>query len=255
MGTNLFAGKVIEQDTTLGRVRVRIDEIDFESDFIPVITPRSHSDAQWWLPEIGEFVQILFDANLSRGVVLGAIYSAKEPPPSNNPDLFIMKFKDGGKIAYDRANGAMDITAKGTITINAASNAIIVTGAANITAASANVTLSGTAHITAASANVTLSGTAHITAASANIDAPMVSMSGDLQVGGTITTMSVNAASVLTGGLTFGAGGSGISGTVPGNMCVAGNVEDSGGTLADFRAKYNQHNHSNQGASPPNPQA
>jgi phage baseplate assembly protein V len=61
-------------------------------------------------PDPGEHVVCAFFGNgLSEGVVLSAIYDAKNKPNAGNPDVRTTKFEDGTTFTVDRKNHVVEI--------------------------------------------------------------------------------------------------------------------------------------------------
>jgi phage baseplate assembly protein V len=86
-----------------GLVRVKFPEDGITSAKLPVLVARSKSDKDFDTFDINEQVACLMDEKSENGVVLGAIYSAKEnPPTAANKDVVGREFADGAKFNYDR---------------------------------------------------------------------------------------------------------------------------------------------------------
>ncbi len=100
-------GIVDSTDPSAGRVVVRLpDRGDQLSGRLPVLFAKTHRDKEFWLPDPGTPVQCLFlpFCGLEVGVVLGALYTAKNPPPQGaGRDVWIKEFEDGTVLEYDRA--------------------------------------------------------------------------------------------------------------------------------------------------------
>lgn len=100
------------------RVRVRLPDLDdLETHWLPVLTLRSHRDRIEHLPDVGEHVAVLLDPRGEDGVVLGAIYSARDPAPGGGPDITSARFGDGTEVEYDRAAHRLTIRSVGDIEI------------------------------------------------------------------------------------------------------------------------------------------
>lgn len=113
-------GVVSAIDPARCAARVRFDDLDgLESMFLPVGAHKTHQDKSYWMPDVGEHVACMLDANAETGVILCAIYSDADEPPVTSPDKLHIRFMDGGMFEYDRATGAMTIITKGTVDVTA----------------------------------------------------------------------------------------------------------------------------------------
>ncbi|MZP49315.1 phage baseplate assembly protein V, partial [Escherichia coli] len=88
----------------------------------------TQDNKDYWLPDIGEQVEVLLDDNGEDGVVLGAVYSSVDTPPVTDKDKRYVRFSDEAAIEYDRkqhqltVNGGIEkivIEVKTSITITA----------------------------------------------------------------------------------------------------------------------------------------
>lgn len=176
-------GIVTALDATTHRVRVRLPDLDdLETAWLPVLTLRTHRDRFERLPDVGEHVAVLLDARGEDGLVLGAIFSARDPSPGGSSDITAARFADGGLIQYDRASGTLTVIATGPVVVQAG-------------------------------------GPVTVTAPSVTIDAPQVTVTGHLTVGngiavsgggGSAATISGNVAvegSISASGSIMDAGG------------------------------------------------
>ncbi|MBX9793469.1 MAG: phage baseplate assembly protein V, partial [Burkholderiaceae bacterium] len=80
------------------------------------------------LPEMGEQVAVLLDADGVGGVYLGGIYSTAEPPPVVDEDTHYVRFSDGTTITYDRQAHVLAIDCVGATTLKCAKNLSIEAG-------------------------------------------------------------------------------------------------------------------------------
>lgn len=111
-------GIVSAVDAATHRVRVRLPDLDdLETAWLPVLTLRAHRDRVEHLPDVGEHVALLLDPHGEDGVVLGAIFSARDPSPGGGPDITAARFGDGTVVEYDRAARRLTIHSVGDIEI------------------------------------------------------------------------------------------------------------------------------------------
>ena len=123
-------GTVSAVDEQTMRVRVRLPDLDnLRTDWLPVLTRKSLRDKDYWLPDVGEHVAVLLDANGDDGVVLGAIFSDADTVPVVSRDKWHRRFDDGAQVEYDRAahHYSVDVPASGTITLRCGASAITIT--------------------------------------------------------------------------------------------------------------------------------
>lgn len=109
-------GTVSAVDEQTMRVRVRLPDLDnLRTDWLPVLTRKSLRDKDYWLPDVGEHVAVLLDANGDDGVVLGAIFSDVDTVPVVSRDKWHRKFHDGTTIEYDRSTHKLSVHCVGDI--------------------------------------------------------------------------------------------------------------------------------------------
>lgn len=137
--------------TDAGHVCVRFDDLDgMVSQPLKVIVPRAHRDKAHHAPDVGALVACVVDENIEDGVVLGEVYSDADTPATGNPALWYWKMADGSEFEFDRDSGKLRIKTTSDISIETAA-------AATIKAAS-----------------------------SITLDAPLVKVTEDLEIGGGI---------------------------------------------------------------------
>lgn len=87
-----------------GFARVRLPDADnMRTIWLPILYPKTQNDQACWTYDNGEQVAVLLDSRGEDGVILGAVYSDADTPPVTSSDQFIVKFKDGAVLEYDRA--------------------------------------------------------------------------------------------------------------------------------------------------------
>ena len=103
-------GIVSQQDLANCRVRVSFPDRDhLTSWWLPIIVPKSQGDKFYSMPDVGEQVVCLMDANDEDGAVLGAIYSAADGTPVQSANKsFHLTTEDGASFDYDRAAHVLD---------------------------------------------------------------------------------------------------------------------------------------------------
>jgi phage baseplate assembly protein V len=111
-------GIVTAVDAATHRVRVRLPDLDdLETYWLPVLAARTHRDRFEHLYDVGDHVAVLLDPHGEDGVVLGALYSARDPAPGGGADITAARFADGTVVEYDRAAHRLTIRCVGDIEI------------------------------------------------------------------------------------------------------------------------------------------
>ncbi|MFD2645143.1 phage baseplate assembly protein V [Pseudomonas japonica] len=159
MGVELEYGEVSAVDYLTCRIRVRLDDRDgVESYWLNVPQRNSQGTKRRPLmPELGEQVAVLLDADGVGGVYLGGIYSTAEPPPVLDQDTDYVRYSDGTVITYNRADGVMELDNVGDLVLTCGRG----------------VTLKSGMPVT-------------VNAPSAALKIPLVTLDGNLQVNGDI---------------------------------------------------------------------
>lgn len=162
MGVELEYGEVSGVDYPGCRIRVRLDDRDGVESFWLNVPQRNTQGTQRrpLLPELGEQVAVLLDADGVGGVYLGGIYSTAEPPPVIDEDTDYVRFSDGTVSTYDRAAGVMTLDCVGELLVKCGRGITVEAG-----------------------------GPVLVKAPSATLDIPQVTLNGDLQVNGNINAV------------------------------------------------------------------
>lgn len=217
-GVTRQTGIISDIDETSVRVRVTLPECDnLKSNWLAVLQRNSQDNKDYWLPDIGEQVEVLLDDNGEDGVVLGAVYSTVDTAPVASRDKRYVQFSDGAAFEYDRSTHQL--------TINGGIEKIVIEVIDHTNLTSPNV------EVKAQQVTVT-SDTVDIKAATVTVDAPMSTFTGNVTVMKKLTWL---------GGMA-GSGGIGNAATITGNVNVIGNVQASG-TLQDSGGNSNHHSH------------
>jgi phage baseplate assembly protein V len=116
-GAVLRWAEVTAADETAGSARVRIVDADNVVTMpLRVLQQRTLKDQHQELPDQGEHVACLFAGQgFEQGLVLGAVYSGKEPSPGKPPHVWYRKFADGTELEYDRETHRLTGTVKGWV--------------------------------------------------------------------------------------------------------------------------------------------
>lgn len=159
MGVELEFGEISAVDYPTCRVRVRLDDRDGVESYWLHVPQRNTQGTQRrpLMPELGEQVAVLLDADGVGGVCLGGIYSTAEPPPVVDEDTDYVRFSDGTVSTYDRAAGVMTLDCVGALLVKCGRNITVEAGEPVV-----------------------------VKAPSATLDILQVTLNGNLQVNGSI---------------------------------------------------------------------
>jgi len=105
-------GLVSEIDYSKGAVRVSISEDGITTRFLPVLTAGAKNDKTFMLPNINDQVAILLDADMGRGVVLGAMFTTGNAPTGFSSAISGRTYSDGAKDTYNKTSGKRTIHGK-----------------------------------------------------------------------------------------------------------------------------------------------
>jgi len=109
-------GTVAQADYAAARVKVQSGEL--LTGWVPWLTRRASHDRDWWPPEIGEQVLLLSPGgDPAQALALPAIYRSAHPAPAAAETVCRIEFSDGGHAEYDRASGALTISAEGLVKV------------------------------------------------------------------------------------------------------------------------------------------
>ncbi|NMX60189.1 phage baseplate assembly protein V [Pseudomonas sp. WS 5079] len=130
MGVELEYGVVSAVDYLTCRIRVRLDDRDGVESYWLNVPQRNTQGTKRrpLMPELGEQVAVLLDADGVGGVYLGGIYSTAEPPPVVDEDTDYVRFSDGTSITYDRKESEMVLDCVGATTLKCARNLTVESG-------------------------------------------------------------------------------------------------------------------------------
>lgn len=92
---------------------------DFETAWLPMITPNAGANQFYCLPDVGELVILMLDARGESGVVLGSIFNEVDTTPTQNAQMWMKKFSNGTEISHDRETGNVVVKTKGKVSITA----------------------------------------------------------------------------------------------------------------------------------------
>lgn len=148
-GVTRQVGTVSAVDADKVQARVRLPECDnMRTNWLSVLQRNTQDNKDYWLPDVGEQVEVLLDANGEDGVILGAVYSDVDTPPFSDKDVRGTKYADDAEFSYNRATH--------TLTVRGGIERIVVEVAVDISLTGKNINL--TAESTTINGNTTLNG-------------------------------------------------------------------------------------------------
>ena len=117
----LVRALVTQVDGETYRVKVRFPaQDDVESDWLQVLTVKSHLDKYYALPDIDDQVMVLnLPGAQDVGYVLGTFYSLPNPPPAGaaSPDITMVNWGEGTFFKHDRQSGDVELHVAGKFTL------------------------------------------------------------------------------------------------------------------------------------------
>ncbi|EFE0679843.1 phage baseplate assembly protein V [Escherichia coli] len=231
-GVTRQTGIISDIDETSVRVRVTLPECDnLKSNWLAVLQHNSQDNKDYWLPDMGEQVEVLLDNNGEDGVVLGAVYSTVDTAPVASRDKRYVQFSDGAAFEYDRSTHQLTINGGiEKIVIEVINGTCLTSPNVEIKAQQVTVT-SDTVDVKATDVSIDATKV-EVKAAAVTVDAPMSTFTGNVTVMKKLTWL---------GGMA-GSGGIGNAATITGNVNVIGNVQASG-ALQDSGGNSNHHSH------------
>lgn len=120
-GATYQEGIVSQIDPATHRIKATIPALDdFETAWLPFLTPNAGGNQFYCLPDKGELVAILLDSRGEGGCVLGAIYNSQDPVPVTDSEIWLHKFANGTEISHNRKTGDIVVTTQGVVTVTAA---------------------------------------------------------------------------------------------------------------------------------------
>ncbi|MGR4972979.1 phage baseplate assembly protein V [Pseudomonas sp. LARHCG127] len=130
MSIELAYGEVSAIDYLSCRIRVRLDDRDGLQTYWLNIPQRNTQGTKRrpLMPELGEQVAVLLDADGVGGMYLGGIYSTAEPPPVADEDTDFVRFSDGTVSTYDRKTGVMRLDCVGALIVKCGRNITVESG-------------------------------------------------------------------------------------------------------------------------------
>lgn len=110
MNSPFKRGIIKELDFKKGRAKVEFSDEDGNlSYWLNVNQSSTGANKSYSMPDKGSQVNCLVDWDGEDGCIMGAVWSEKDKPPTENGDLEYKKFASGAEVIVDRKTGAMTI--------------------------------------------------------------------------------------------------------------------------------------------------
>ncbi|ENO0459422.1 phage baseplate assembly protein V [Salmonella enterica] len=225
-GVTRQTGIVSDIDEVKVCVRVTLPECDdLRTHWLPILQRNTQNNKDYWLPDVGEQVEVLLDGNGEDGVVLGAVYSSVDTAPVASLDKRYVQFTDGAAFEYDRKEHQL--------TINGGIEKIVIEVKTSISATTKMVEVKAGDSVTVTTRQAIVQAeNVMVKADTVTVDAPQSTFTGNVIVQKKLT---------WNGGME-GKGGTGDSAVITGNVRVQGNVRASGSVM-DSGGNSNHHSH------------
>lgn len=103
-------GIVSQIDPINVQARVSFEDDESTSYWLPVLQTKTLKDKFYAMPDIGEQVACLMDANSEDGVILGAIYSTEDVPVVTSEKQISLNLENNSLINIDKETNSLNIT-------------------------------------------------------------------------------------------------------------------------------------------------
>ncbi|KVO25415.1 baseplate protein [Burkholderia ubonensis] len=112
-----------------GFARVRLTDLgNMRTMWLPIAYPKTLADQVCWTYDSGEQVAVLLDSRGEDGVIVGAVYSDADRPPVSDPNKFIVRFKDGAILEYDRATHVLSCSGMQKVIVDSKAEIVLRAG-------------------------------------------------------------------------------------------------------------------------------
>lgn len=97
-------GTISEVKPENGLAKVRFEEDDIVSAWIPIVQANTLGDKDYRSMKVNEHVACMMDEHCENGVIVGAIYNKTDTPAFTGEKCGV-KFEDGTEVVYDKGSG------------------------------------------------------------------------------------------------------------------------------------------------------
>ncbi len=128
-------GVVSECKPESGLYRVKLEEDDMTTRFIPVLNVNTLKKKDENPLSLNEHVCCLMDERCENGVILGSIYSSADTPAEGaGENVFRTTYEDESYVSFDKSTGTYTIDVKGDVIIKVPnSKKVKITGDVEVT--------------------------------------------------------------------------------------------------------------------------
>ncbi|MCM2494537.1 phage baseplate assembly protein V [Burkholderia glumae] len=112
-----------------GFARVRLTDLgNMRTMWLPIAYPKTLADQVCWTYDSGEQVAVLLDSRGEDGVIVGAVYSDADRPSVTDPNKFVVRFKDGAALEYDRETHTLTCSGMRTVIVDSTAKVLLRAG-------------------------------------------------------------------------------------------------------------------------------
>jgi phage baseplate assembly protein V len=181
----IMAGTIAEVDAGKARAKVKIGGLLTAP--LPWLSPRMGSRRDWNPPKTGEQVLVVcHNGDPAQGFIVASIGSSANPNPSANPRIFKTVFDDGTFVQIDLDTHEMSVGCAGDISVTADGKVKVVTAKSAEVQAVGNIKVDSLASIKATAAM------------SAEVAAPVIKLTGAVEIIGTLSVSGLTALQAAT---------------------------------------------------------
>lgn len=91
------------------QARVRFDDDESTSYWLPIIQSKTMKDKFYLMPDMGELVVCLMDENSEDGVILGSVYSSADTPITQSEKEHSVNYEDGSLINANKETSTLTV--------------------------------------------------------------------------------------------------------------------------------------------------
>jgi phage baseplate assembly protein V len=141
----VYTGAVVKSRDPKGLGRLQVTLPAFEEQVWARRATLAAGDRRgtWFAPDPGDEVLVAFEnGDPRRPIVVGALWTAKQRPPENNPERTLLQTKHGTTIVFEDEAGSVEISDSNGNAVTLKSSGVTVTCAAKVTVLASQVAVS-----------------------------------------------------------------------------------------------------------------
>jgi phage baseplate assembly protein V len=130
----VYRGTVMQPDPRgLGRLQVQLPAFDEEVWARRATLAAGSRRGTWFVPAEGDEVLVAFEnGDARKPIVVGALWTAKQRPPENDPERTLIRTKHGVTVVLDDGSGAVEVTDLSGNAVKLEPSGVTVTSAAKV---------------------------------------------------------------------------------------------------------------------------